>query len=334
MAIDCVRTGAAAFVQWKPESTFKTPVATKIPFGYEAKVSSFSITNNRIPLTALNSRTIQTFAYGQTKGSVGIDWVLSNPFFFRMIFGAPSIGTTLPYTYTYTVAGVNCPESFTMDIGVDQQTTDTNRQLAGCLLNSVSIRSSIGDVVRCSADIMYAAEHATSTLATPVSEDIAKAIPFTFAHGSLEYDSGSGLAILAEVQDIDLTINQNADFLYAQGSSIAASSFKKLLEITGSFTLTFKDINLLKEIFAQQKATNSFASGVTTRIEGIQLRLVFDNGETGSSNRDVRITLDGISIGDIGVSIEPNEPIMQNVSFQARKFHSLTCDSGWSAEPE
>ena len=321
-----VFTGAFVYLQWVRETTFGT-AATTIQsagenFGFEQKITSWGWTNNKIPLAQLNDVRIKNFAYGTSRGSLSVDFVLSSPWFLGLI--GFKDGTTTgsgPYTHTWALDATSATETvqgFTTQIGQESGSTDIVRTLKGGIINSASISASIGEVVRVTLDANYANEQETATLdTTPDSISVCEHIPYTFAHASLEFPD---CTTIAEVQVINITFSQNPDHLYGMGTSVAGSAFRKLFEITGSFKTSWTDSVQLVKLFTQQKDTlcNSTCGCETILYEQPTLKITFTNGLASTATRSLVISLAGISLADHNLSIEPNEPIFEELNFQAR----------------
>ena len=326
-----VFTGAFSHIQWADEASFNDPCTAQAcynkPFGFEQKISSWNLTQNRIPLSQLDDVRIKTYAYGQTRGSITLDYVLSNPWLFCHT-GFKTAGAAVgcgPYTYTWDVANDSPTElqsSLSIEIGTEQGGTDIVRTLRGGIVNSHSLTSTVGEVVRVSTDISYAQECLTTALdACPVSECIMCHIPFTFAHGEFTFglDCMCCGVVIAEVQDVDLTLNTNPDLLYEVGSSIAASTYRKLFEITGRFRTSWTCNTMLTHIYQQQQDTLCFTTPAQTLlVEQPTATLTFDNGLATTLQRTITITLTGLAFADHNLTIEPNEPVFEELNFQAR----------------
>lgn len=326
-----VYTGAFAYIQWQKESTYATAAAdintAGEPFGFEQKLGSLSFTNNKIPLSQLNSVEVKTFAYGQTQGSFSLDFVMSNPWFFELIgFKDGSTAACTPgagqYQHTWAIDSTTAtfiPQSYTVALGIDGSSSDMVRTLAGSLTSSATISTSVGEVVRVSLDNTYQNEAFTTTLdCSPTgAESVSEHIPFTFAHGSLQFNCTT----LAEVQDVSLTFASNSEHLWGIGQSTAVSSFKRLFEITGTFKFSFTEtegLGRLKDVYAQSQDTKGNAAAVCYASEQTQIILTFDNGVSGVGNRKITLTLTGIAIDSHTINVEPNEPIFVDIPFQAR----------------
>lgn len=322
-----VFTGAFVYLQWAPEATFGTAAANIAStagqdFGFEQKITSWSFTQNKIPLPQLNDVRIKTYAYGQTRGSFSIDFVLSDPMFLELV-GFKAGGTTgcaAPYTHTWLLDTTTCTktlQSFTTQVGQEAGGTDIVRTLVGGIVNSATITVSIGEVARVSLDSNYANETETATLDSCLNPiTVCDAIPFTFAHGTLEFPN---CTVIAEVQDVDLTFTQNPDHLWGIGNSVAVSGYKKLFEITGKFKTSYTDTVQLRKVYAQQKDTlANTCPAQTLAIEQPTLQLTFTNGLAAAAERSITFSLTGISLADHNLNIEPNEPIFEELNFQAR----------------
>lgn len=298
-----VRTGAFGYLQYGYETTYGTisSAITKV-LGLEQKATSWGYTNNKIVLSEFNQVQPIKFAYGQARGDLGVDFVLSNPWWLNSLYDLKSGAG--PFTYTVSSKLI---KPITVEIGIDN-TTDTVRMCRGSFVNSISLRSSIGDVVRCSADIAYSIESTQAIDAVPAVDDIA--FPYTFAHGTLEMPDGT---LLAQVQSVDLTLTQNGELLYAHGSNQAVGAYRKLFEITGRFNLSHVDYVQLNKVYAQIGI-----NAQTQLSEQPTLALKFTNGLSAGAERTIDFQATGIALDSFNVSVEPNEPIFEDIPFQAR----------------
>jgi hypothetical protein len=144
---------------------------------------------------------------------------------------------------------------------------------------------------------------------------VADHIPYTFAHGSLEFPD---CTTIAEVQDVDVTITQNSDHLWGIGNSVAVNSFKRLFEITGKFKASYTCSAQLEKVYAQQNDTLcNTACAQTLTVSQPTLSLTFTNGLATTAERAITFDFTGISLADHNLNIEPNEPIFEEINFQA-----------------
>ena len=91
-----VRTGANSYVRYGWQSAFGTAAndsALDKPFGINQRLTNWSLSNSPKDLATLGQVELDDYAYGQQTGSAGVDFVLSNPWIFRAIYGAPASNT-------------------------------------------------------------------------------------------------------------------------------------------------------------------------------------------------------------------------------------------------
>lgn len=304
-----VQTGAHSYVKYGWESTFGTKSSTldKV-FGLQQRISNWSVNNSRKTLGTLNAVEPQNYAYGQQTGSLSIDFVLSNPWIFRALYGAPTTNSSgSPEVHTYQNADKDI-QPFSVEVGIELGATDQVRSPLGCVLNSLSIRAGIDDLINCSADISYGKEgDATTSLdSSPPSDDIN--FPYTFAHGALTW----GGSTVAEIQRCDITFAQNPSLLYTLNSHQATGAYRQMFEITGSFEASLKDSTKFAQLLDQIEKPN-------TEVVSSGMVLTFTNGGSGSAEKTITITGSGLSITDYGVSgIEPVNPIFENITWQIK----------------
>jgi len=129
-----VRTGAFGYLQYGYEMCFGTAAcAIDTVFGLEQKITNWSLTNNRITLAALNQIEPSTFAYGTTRGSLGVDFVLSNPFWLSTLYCTVATACCMPtagsFTHTYTNP-CKLRQPISIQIGTDQ-VADVVRTMTG-----------------------------------------------------------------------------------------------------------------------------------------------------------------------------------------------------------
>lgn len=315
-----VRTGAYAYVNYGYESTIGGSAgAITNSFGQKTAVSGLTLSTNRINLGKLGQVEPTSFAYGQQSGTLGINFVLgdiTSHNIFKAIYGAPTgSGTTgSPYVYGGLTEGdaskTFVGQTFTTEIGFNGETDYMVRTLKGCILNSLSISSTIGDVINCSADSVYGKEDAPSNTSGDFSDDTTEnSQPFTFAHGQLKI----GGVVLAEVQDVDITFAQNGDLLYQLGSQQAVTGIKKTLDITGRFRASWKNDDMIDKLILQLKGT-TYAE---TFGGSPEFELFFTNGA--SSPKYIKITCSGLGIGEHSVTgLEPVEPVFEEITWQVK----------------
>lgn len=340
-----IATGARGYVSYDFETSFGAGAvftggsAAGKRFGMQEKINTWTLTNNRINLATLNQTELEGFAYAQETGSLGVGFVLSNPWLFGAIYGAPVSNTSgTPEVHVFSNATADSTKdvrTFETQIGLDFPSGQITRKLKGCILKTLGLTCSIGGTVDCTADIGYSVEDApdTSTALVAPSKPTTK-FPYTFAHASLKLNN----AVVAKIQSADISFNVNPDMLYQIGSHQAVDAFRKVFEITGTFQASWVNTTLLNHVLAQVQIPNAGSYEETIGGSAPELELTFTNNDasnnvTDSARRIITITLTGVTPTEHSVSgLEPVEPVFESITWQA-KSAVITASNAETAEP-
>jgi len=331
-----ILTGARGYVKYDFEGSYGSAATADKRFGLQERVTSWSLTNNRIVMATLNQTEPEKFAYGQETGSLSIGFVLSNPWLFGAIYGVPTAtGSSNDYTHTWQKSSNKTKDvrSFTTEIGLEQPSSNLVRTLKGCILRSFGISTSVGGIVDCTADIGYSNEDAPSTsVSSPAAGASDPTFPYTFAHATLKLNN----AIVAKIQSADITFNQNPDMLWGLGSHQAVDAYRKVFDITGTFQASWVDNTLLNHILAQVQVPNAASYEEVVGDKGSssdpEIELKFTNGLSTTAEKSITITLTGVSPTDHSISgLEPVEPVFEQIAWQA-KSAIITAGNSESSE--
>lgn len=305
-----VRTGVYGYLDFGYESSFGGDINPKTKvFGMEQKLSGITTSVNRMALAQLNSPEPVAFAYGRNEYRATVDFILSNPWWFDALFGTPTSSGSAPTTWTWAsnVAAAKSAKSLGVDIGFAGETANNIRTAVGAVVPSATIRTSLNDVVRCSADLLWGKELAVNTNsfnATPPTDDIG--FPYTFVHGSLNIGGA-----IAQLQDMDINMNFGTELLYAINSPNAVGAYKKLMEITGRFNVAQVDGSRLKFV-----VDNSVSAPTYGRTTQGSLVMTFDNSLVGANQKTITITGTTVGFSDHSNNLSPNDPVFEDLSWQ------------------
>ena len=331
-----VRTGASSYVRYDWEDTFGTAAfnnSTHKAFGLNARLGSWTLGHSPKDLPRLNQVEVAQYAYGQQNGSVSVDFVLSNPWIFRALYGAQATTGSGPYVHTWgttgDVSGAKTITPFSVEIGFAAEDANIVRTATGCILNSLSIGATIDGTVDCSADITYGneADNSTSYHASPPNDDVN--FPYTFAHGELRWygddgqDTDNTGSKIAELQSANVTFSQNPALLYTVGSHKAVSSFRRVFDITGNFQASWVNNKKLLQLLDQIESGNTRKEFIrenqanqSTIVDAI---LTFDNGGTGTAKKAITVKLSGVRPDSISIDgIVPVEPVFETINWRAK----------------
>lgn len=311
-----IRTGASAYLKYEYETSYGTGGTPNKKFGLQDRLTNWTLTHNRIDMPQLNQTTIANFAYGQQSGSLSVGCVLSNPWIFESVFGAPSTGsaTSGVYPHTFgTTAGNKTMNTLVCEVGYDGDSADIVRTMRGCVVNSLGISTSIGATVDLSVDMTYGKEGAPSASLGTAPSEPTEEFPYTFAHGVIKVGGNT----LAQVQDVDITFAQNPSLLYGIGNNQAVSSYRQIFDMTGRFRAALLNKNLLENVLNQVKqgSSGNYAETVGGSPE---LELTFQSTATSVQN-EIKITGTGLAPTDLNISgVEPVEPIFEEINWRIK----------------
>lgn len=302
-----VRTGSFQYLKYGWETAPGTENATRTKiFGKEQKMGALSFKTNVQALREMDTIEVGSFGFMGNEGNATLNWVLSNPWFFRGLFASPVKAGTAPTTYTYdsSVSAAKIISTMSIEAGYDAETQDLVRVLLGVIFSNCTISCKVGDFVRVSAGIQWGKEKAIgTTVASGVAEDSGSSFPFTFVHGALAVDG----VTLSQVQSADITFTMNSDLLREINTADATDGYRKGFDITGKFQVSQVDKTYVQKVMDRAEISST-----------PDLVLTFSNGLAGASMKKIVITCTGLALGEHDNNVEPVEAIFENVSWQIR----------------
>lgn len=311
-------SGANSSLHAKEEATYlaATTVTTGVLGGHGLKITSQSRANNLLAVWSLGSRTQTSIIERQFTGSMGLEFIMSNPWFLYPILGKKADGGVGPssYTHTFTEADTLPSFKFVNSLNIDSASTnDLNISITGAVNTGVSIKTSVGEAVSVTMDFAYANESiATSAYTAQTAETYGA---YSFAHGVLELPNGS---TIAKCQTVDLSIAQNADIIYGLGSRAGVDHVDKNRAYTISTGIYFTDPATFLKVF--YNGTTGTTPGNIT--ETATLQLTFTNG-----TQIVEFTFTGLKIDTESLPQSVDAATMENITLQARTLTVLCTDS-------
>tara|TARA_R110002074_G_scaffold291499_1_gene463294 strand:- start:1341 stop:2336 length:996 start_codon:yes stop_codon:yes gene_type:complete len=319
-----IYTGASTSLMYGYETVFGTaPSGITNTFGLNQKVTTLSLNTSRFQLNKLGQVEPTKYGYGQQSGSVGIGFVLDDSHshkIFKSIYGTAS--GNAPFKYPANLGQGNAPtgvtgNSITTQIQLQAGSDKLTRTLNGCIVQSLSLSTSIGEPVNASCDMSFGKETtaAVKTASSTITEQTSTSpavdqggSPYTFAHGLVKVHNGSSLVEVAEVQEFDINFSQNAELLYGLNSHTAVDAYRRVFDISGRFRAAFKDERMIQYVIDQSR------SGTELLTAAVGIELTFVQG-----NKSIKIELNELSVADHGTSgIEPAEPIFEEINWSCK----------------
>jgi hypothetical protein len=293
------RAGGLVTVSYDWESGFTSgcTMTSGKAFGRGQKITNVNVRENPEIIYELGYREAQNVTYKQFEGSLGVEWILSNPWFFKAAMGVASSSTLSAgvYTHSYTKTSGVLP-SMEVDIGFAASSGAITRKCLGAVVDGWTLTGAINDVIRVKITAPYFREPAIGmTFAASATDTFA---PFTFANASLVVAGN----VIAEVQSFEISANNNVQPIFGLGSIYAQGAVPTQFDVTGRLTVTMKDASFLGLL----------------RSELTSAALLISNGLTSNSLVTCNIYMNGLNFGEHTVSYQPNQIIMENIPITVR----------------
>lgn len=298
MSVMIGRTGAYAYTKYGWESTFGSGSSNRsIPFGRGVRITELTKRENPELFSELGVREYKTHVFKQVEGRLGVEFLLSNPWIFKAVLGSVTSSGSGPYTHTYTMTKI--PTSIEAEVGATLSGSTVVRLLRGCIVDSLSITATVGDVVRARCGLLYAKE-VSGTSSSPIVDTFE---PYVFQHATLETPSGT---VLAGVQTFDLTIRNNAMLTYHLGSREAIGGIWQNFDLEGRLSMIMSNADNLGKL--------------ATEVSTGKLKLEM----TGAT---ITINFSGLVFGEHRTTLEPNALILEEVPIMIKNITSIVAEN-------
>jgi hypothetical protein len=303
-------SGVNSYVLYGEETTYNTAVAVTKHLGlvtsFKSSIANNLVENRGFVGSTTGGRDIVSYSPGKLDISGSIDFNVQNWAFMEYVLGAVSGGD--PYTYT----GANIPPSITIAHNTDNPgaaSTDLEETYSGTVIESATIKTSVGEPVTCSLEFKSSKVVIDTTLSSAValsSEDV-----YNFTGGSIALPSGSPLSNI--IDSVDVSIKNNQEILYGVGSRLGVNALPKERNYSIKISLKYLDNDL---ITAALGATTPTATGTPT--EYATLVLTFASGD-----RSMTMTFSGVPISDFAKAAELNEVIGEDITLTAKTLSAV-----------
>jgi len=264
--------GVDTFLLYAEESTYNSdPGSGYVHFGHIKRFSHTPSNNmyygRSFKGTTTGGRDIAKFAAGKLGVTASAEFDVIQWQFLKFVLGSES--GTGPYQYS----GADVPPSITLHRCIDNpgaSATDQDLIITGAVINSCTVRCSVGEQVSCTLDFLGALVAYDTTILGAV------ALPdrnlFTFAGGSIELPDGSAISNI--IDSVEITVSNNYEILYGVGSRLGQNAKPKAREYKIRFTLKYLDNDMLDKLLGA--STPTAAGGPT---ESATIALKFEEGD-------------------------------------------------------
>lgn len=249
-------------------------------FGYNARVNERAFGNNPVDLFDPGSREAAEKIAQMFDGTWGVEFTLSNPWFWKAVISNPTSSGSAPTTHTFDGS-----VPFPMQIRLPIETSGNESTLKGAVVATCSV--DVGD--NGTADVSLTGAYADETEDTPASitaQDVESFDGLTFADGSFTADATT----YSLVQNVSFTLNTGIEVKSELGSRFAVTYIPKVVDISAEFGKLVEDDSVLLQSYGG--SGTSPASRVDDS-DSFAADLTFDNGKTGSAQNKQIINLEG-----------------------------------------
>jgi hypothetical protein len=237
--------GVDSYLLYGEESTLGTAGTPNKHFGlvrsFNAEANNNTSYRRGFKGSASGGRDVAKPVYGAVSHSLSVDLDVINWAFLEYVLGA--VSGSDPYTYT----GSNTPASLTVAreiVNPGAASDDQDRQWLGCLIDSATIRCTVGEPVTVSLSMIGA----NSTIDTTVVSNVA--LPsgdlYTFAGASIELPNGTSLPNI--IDSVEITITNNAVLVPGLGSRLGKAGRHRARDYKLRFTVKYLDNDLITAV--------------------------------------------------------------------------------------
>ena len=303
-------TGSSkAFTLYGWESTYGTESGSKNKvFGVGQNIT-INRGNTFQKVRGLGDRDVNAVQPGQYEGGFSISTSLSNPWWFKMLFGDASDAGAGPYTHTWNSVTAD-PEPFSTILGIDSD-TDSNQVLLGCKADTIKLSCSVGETAQLTIDGSYKTETEDSTLDSKQTDSAYDV--FFFEEGTLSVGTS-----VSYIDTVDLEMTNGLLPIYSLGSRLLSSIQPGERNFNLNFTVKWNGPVNLDDFYGQDgsPADDTIASQSTAV-------LTFNNGKAGTAQRQIVITLSDLYFDSESIPTSTNEVITEDLTAFAKSFTSV-----------
>ena len=285
---------------------------------------TYDVDNDPEYIYAIGSQDVQQSIAKTFKGSWGVEFIYSDPWWLRAILGGiPTTTGSAPYVHTWTTAnyGISTQQtSLSILYGFDLD-TDSEQVLTGSIANNASITCAVGEPIRVRLDGWFSGIDKDTSLAgatAPVEQ------PLTFAHGTFELPDGTAIT---DVQSVELSWARNNDPVYAIGSRFPQTNVAKAREWNIRVSSTYEqDSDFWDKLLG---ASSGPDSNPLEQMGGCEF--IMTNGGTGSDLRSLSISFGPTFLSRGSIPSSPDELVKTDIDMRARSISSVIVQNATSA---
>jgi hypothetical protein len=226
-----------------------------------------------------------------------------------------------PYTHTIDDTATGSVSSFTMQLAHDAA-TDVVQTVAGCVVNSLKISGDVGSPLKLSADLMGKTVGLATTGKGTYTPDTTQ-VPAP-QYGSVKIGAAGSEEVILQVQNFDLTINNNFDLVPALGQRLKQAAVPKTRtwDMSMSTYMTYDSGATTKDAYELLQIALGGTSPQDTITEQSVI-VSFNNGVGGGAGtRSVTFNLSGVAPESVKVSAPVDGIVSVDFNVIAKSYNS------------
>ena len=249
--------GVDTYILYAAESTYGTAVTPTTMFGGLIQSANFDMDRANTEVAGFagtgvgDGRITAKYVPGtvSVKGNVEFkaqrfDWLAY--LLLGTVTGTGAVAT--PFVYPIGTA----VKSMTLSEELDNLGVDSKRVFAGTVINSASIKCSVGECVSCTVETLGGKLAATTTVdskTAQITDDL-----YIFSGGTIEMPDSTSIGNV--IDSVEISINNNFEILYGFNQEAQYARPKKL-NITIKFTTKYLDDDQLTRLMGSSTAITS-----------------------------------------------------------------------------
>ncbi len=295
--------GVDTYSLFKAETTYGTAVTPDSVFGGLIQNMNFEVIRNNtehagfVGTVTGDGRVTKKFTPGIVEVKASAEFrVQSFDFLEYLMLGTKTGSGTSGSPYVYSIG--TSTKSITLSEEIDNVGTDSHRVYAGIVIDSGSIRCSVGEPVMVSLDMKGGKAAATTTVLSKVANLTSDL--YNFSGGTIEMPDGTSIGNV--IESIEISIGNNYEIKYGFNQE-AVSARPRKLTLGVRFTLNYLDDDQLARLFGS-------ATAITTQTP-VTLALKFTRATAGAQYVD--FVFSNVVINRISDSHQLNEYMIEDI---------------------
>ena len=302
-----VISGTDTYILYSAESTYGTAVTPASIFGGLIQSASFDVDRQNNPrhgfvgTNAYDGRVPAQFLPGTVNAKASIEFDAQRFDWLQyLLLGGRTGSGTVGSPYVYSTGSTS--SSLTVSEEIDNVGTDSHRVFAGLVINSATIRCSVGQPVSVSLDLMGGKLAKTTTVIGKVaqlSDDV-----YNFSGGTIEMPDATSIGNV--IDSVEIQWNNNYTILYGFNQE-AVNARPGKVDMSVRFTLKYLDDDQMTRLMGS-------ATAITSQTP-VTLAIKFTRGAAGQY---ADFVFTGVVINRISDNHQLNEFMVEDVENAGR----------------